>query len=110
MSEERKKLPRLYSGRTYTTGDDQNWTYEYTWEDFGRIGEELSLEWTVVLSLRFSEEEIITIKEIAKYFKNHPEKLIGYSVPAPPFYTPKVIKTLEEAKELAKSVYGCYHH
>jgi hypothetical protein len=107
MSEERKKLPRLYG--EYTTGDAQEWTYEYTWEDFERIAKKLSGNWTVVPSLRFSEEEMITIKEISKYFLEHPEKLVGYSISTLPLCTPKVIKTLEEAKELAKIVYGCYH-
>lgn len=28
-----EKLPRLYRLEPYTTGDDQEWTYAYTWED-----------------------------------------------------------------------------
>jgi len=28
------KLPRILRVDKYTTGDAQDWTYEYTWEDF----------------------------------------------------------------------------
>jgi hypothetical protein len=30
----KKKLPRLLKYEGYITGDDQKWTYDYTWEDF----------------------------------------------------------------------------
>lgn len=30
----KSKLPRILILDKYTTGDAQDWTYEYTWEDF----------------------------------------------------------------------------
>ena len=30
---ENLKMPRLYKFGGYTTGDNDHWTYEYTWED-----------------------------------------------------------------------------
>lgn len=31
---DKRKLQRIPMANPYTTGDAQDWTYEYTWEDF----------------------------------------------------------------------------
>ena len=67
-----EKLPRLkpkngYFPGPYTTGDSQEWTYEYTWEDLLATFDNDS-------SSESSMENIISCN-IRKYFKEHPEKV-----------------------------------
>ncbi|MCL2456296.1 MAG: hypothetical protein FWD19_01950 [Defluviitaleaceae bacterium] len=76
---EKKKLERFqhsmcHGKPIYTTGDSQEWTYEYTWEDFeaaeryyagSAIPEMYACP--IVKSLQ---------KEIKEYFIKHPEKLL----------------------------------
>lgn len=67
-----EKLPRLtpkngYFTGPYTTGDAQDWTYEYTWEDLlatfdNDSSSESSMENTISCNIR-------------RYFAERPEKL-----------------------------------
>ena len=71
------RLPKRYTfdKKGYTTGDDQRWTYEYTWEDFDafiRVHREKA--W--VLPGHFSICIPIPEYPILKYFQEHPEKLL----------------------------------
>jgi len=76
--EERAKLPRLIKQRgSYTTGDAQDWTYEYTWEDFEEA-----------IKTSKATETFKLRDEIMRSFIECPEKLLeggvckelGYSV------------------------------
>ena len=65
--EERVKLPRIHiDPRQYTTGDAQDWTYEWTWEDYYAIWNYNPAD--------LDHEELG--RTIAEYFLEHPEKLI----------------------------------
>lgn len=64
---EKVKLPRLgIYPKIYTTGDDQRWTYEYTWEDFDAAATWVTTE---------ENEDSLHVK-ILRYFVEHPEKAI----------------------------------
>ena len=68
--EERVKLQRIcIAPEQYTTGDAQEWTYEYTWEDFYAMHNKFSLPLgqTPYSKIRTA---------ILDYFAEHPEKLI----------------------------------
>ena len=67
--EERIKLERIdIRPKKYSTGEAQEWTYEYTWEDFEAALEyPLFEEWTSVRPNSWFQ--------INSYFKEHPEKL-----------------------------------
>ena len=52
--------------KRYTTGDDQKWTYEYTWEDF-----EMACGFTTT-----SNHYLRLIEQIGIYFIAHSEKLL----------------------------------
>jgi hypothetical protein len=64
--EQRKKLPRIYNNRGYTTGDAQRWTYEYTWEDY-EVARHI---------LTPSPKLHKLMLEIFIYFVDYPEKLL----------------------------------
>lgn len=66
MSEKVKLLRLPIYPKTYSTGDDQRWTYEYTWEDF----EEARKVFTSF------EDKNSTHVQILKYFLAHPEKAL----------------------------------
>lgn len=75
---ERTKLPRLKMDKNwrYETGDAQEWTYEYNWEDF--IAAELvyskKSETVEVYGQDKPEQDLA--KEIILSFKDCPEKAI----------------------------------
>jgi len=88
---ERKKLPRLHSGKPYITGDTQDWTYEYTWEDAeaAGFGEPHFMRGTDIIMVdresKFPQSDQVgitpdgnpeAVSEIRKYFYKHPEKLL----------------------------------
>lgn len=61
------KLPRLYNGKAYyTTGEDQHWTYEYTYEDWE------AAERLYPTAPKGSEESDLKLS-IIKWFYDHPE-------------------------------------
>ena len=72
-----KRLPKRYTfdKKGYTTGDDQRWTYEYTWEDFDAFIR-VHREKVWVLPGHFSICIPIPEYPILKYFQEHPEKLL----------------------------------
>jgi hypothetical protein len=62
--EDRIKLKRIIrGGLTYTTGDAQDWTYEYTWEDFEE-------------SLKNTKHDVRLMNTIYEHFREHPETLL----------------------------------
>lgn len=64
--DEQEKLPRLYRFGGYTTGDDQAWTYEYTWED---------LEAAVMFRTTIMSDDVITQQRIFDWFKEDPSRV-----------------------------------
>jgi len=68
-----KKLPRLRYVPSYVTGDAQDWTYEYTWEDLYNA--------LYYCSTSGYKEDLLLIKEIKKYFSKHPEKALTDDCP-----------------------------
>jgi len=44
----REKLPRLPRYEKYVTGDAQDWTYDYTWEDHGTMMRHLATSIPIV--------------------------------------------------------------
>lgn len=62
----RTKLIRISKNGQYTTGDAQDWTYEYTWEDFEEARK---------VPVTVENENSIHIR-ILKYFLEHPEKAL----------------------------------
>ena len=78
---ERPKLPRLKMDKNwkYETGDAQEWTYEYTWEDF--IAAELvypKKSETVEVYGKDKPEHDLAAKIILS-FKDCPEKAAHYN-------------------------------
>ena len=63
-----EKLPRIPMTKKYETGDAQEWTYEYTWEDFNAA---VTMWPTAIIG---SEESNLKNK-ILEYFRQHPELL-----------------------------------
>lgn len=69
---EKKQLQRLPSGCPYATGDDNFWTYEYTWEDYVATRSVIEAE---------HRSEIYELKsDIIAYFRESPEKLLGQGI------------------------------
>jgi hypothetical protein len=62
---ERVKLKRITSYE-YTTGDAQDWTYEYTWEDFEALD----------TCAKPDNDLAKLMQKIQRYFVKHPEKLL----------------------------------
>ena len=71
---EQKRLDRLYSSAPYTTGDAQEWTYEYTWEDFSKAIMPESI------STSLSSPIANTKRAIGQYFLEYPEKLLDWEM------------------------------
>ena len=69
---EREKLPRLPIGEIYTTGDDQEWTYEYTDEDW-----EATKDFPTA---PMDSYEGKLIHQIREYFRNNPDKAAKYGI------------------------------
>lgn len=69
IPEERIRLPRLKYSH-YTTGDAQDWTYEYTWEDFEAI---MGIDPLEENSLELVRE---VYHKLFPYLMEHPEKLL----------------------------------
>ena len=67
------KYDNPFHAVNYTTGDDQSWTYKYTWEDY------LVTYETVVLTTGRPNKhpDLSTMQEIRDYFIEHPEELMG---------------------------------
>lgn len=63
---EKIKLVRLPNDKLYTTGDAQDWTYEYTWEDF-----EVAAKFPSTV-----QDEYCLYVRILRYFVDHPEKAL----------------------------------
>lgn len=61
---EKEKLERIQGRNIYTTGDNQKWTYEYTWEDFKAASTYCTTVFPGILM------------KIFMYFAKHPEKLL----------------------------------
>lgn len=60
------KLPRIPIGKKYTTGDAQDWTYEYTREDFDAA----LMSWQTVI---VGSPESKLQASIIQYFRDNPE-------------------------------------
>ena len=57
----------------YKTGDDNDWTYEYTWEDMAEAEHQiLNTTRVIAKDKNFSK----TINQIMSYFRKYPEKLL----------------------------------
>ena len=63
---DKRKLQRIPMTKTYITGDVQEWTYEYTWEDFNAA---ITMWPTAIIG---SPESNLK-NEIIEYFKQNPE-------------------------------------
>lgn len=68
ITADKRRLPRIPMTTKYTTGDDQEWTYEYTWEDFNAA---INMWPTAIIG---SPESNLK-SSIIRYFKDHPELL-----------------------------------
>lgn len=71
----REKLPRIYNVEKYVTGDAQDWTYAYTWEDF-----EAMMGYCSSCSMDAYNPDNHACRKIIEYFFVHPdEALLGDS-------------------------------
>lgn len=59
------KLPRVSKSSLYTTGDDQKWTYQYTWEDWNAVLNNPSSDWYC--------DYVALYLFLLDYFIEHPE-------------------------------------
>ena len=75
--EERIKLERIdIAPKQYTSGDAQDWTYEYTWEDYDTACNcEQEIEYAYEFGLPNLNAQFLASK-IRYYFIDHPEKLL----------------------------------
>lgn len=66
-----EKLPRIKKkdGTAYVTGDAQDWTYQYTWEDFMETFNDASSD-------ERSERNII-FRKVREYFVENPKEALG---------------------------------
>lgn len=66
----RTKCPRIEKkDRTlYVTGDAQDWTYQYTWEDLEESFNDSSTDAHAMRNIVF--------KKVRTYFKDHPEEAL----------------------------------
>lgn len=64
------KLPRIekFHGGLYVTGDAQDWTYKYTWEDLEESFNDSSTDTCAMRNIVF--------KKVRAYFKDHPEEAL----------------------------------
>lgn len=81
------KLPRLdISPMKYTTGDAQEWTYEYTWEDFREAWKYITVK---------PESDLHKhINVITEYFIEHPDKLLEGGFFKEKGFPPETIKNI----------------
>lgn len=65
------KLPRIKKkdGTSYVTGDAQDWTYQYTWEDFMETFNDASSD-------ERSERNVV-FKKVREYFLENPKEALG---------------------------------
>ena len=70
----KKKLPRLPKPGDYKTGDAQDWTYEYTWEDLEEAAHQVMN--TTRDRTPIHQPFWKTCEKIRLYFYGHPEKLL----------------------------------
>ena len=73
----KKKLPRLPKSGGYKTGDADDWTYEYTWEDMEEAEHRIM---TTTIMITKTKEFSKIFKGIRSHFLKYPEKLLeeGY--------------------------------
>lgn len=81
---EKIKLVRLPNDKLYTTGDAQDWTYEYTWEDF---------EVAAKFESSVKDEDCLYV-QILRYFVVHPEKALEGGICKERGYTAKDVVRL----------------
>jgi len=70
---EKKKLSRLHKWDGYKTGDANDWTYEYTWEDMAEAEHQVLNTTRVIAKDKVFSK---TINQIRSYFLKYPEKLL----------------------------------
>lgn len=78
------------SPNKYTTGDTQDWTYEYTWEDFKAARK--------YLTPKPGSEIHRLMNEITEYFIQYPEKLLEGGYFKENGYDVKSVKEVLEGK------------
>ena len=98
---EDKKLPRIPIIKKYITGDSQEWTYEYTWEDYKVSKEEYpncppensstgfvyynpNIDYDIHIGL--------LINQIKEYFIQYPEKMLKNCYLEESGVTPEMIR------------------
>ena len=59
------KLPRVNKSLSYTTGDAQTWTYQYTWEDWAAVNDDPSSYWCT--------DYVALYLYLLDYFTTYPE-------------------------------------
>ena len=74
----------------YTTGDSQDWTYEYTWEDFKATRR--------YLTPRPGSKIHSLMNEITEYFIQHPGKLLEGGYFKENQYTTEMVKEVLEGR------------
>lgn len=65
------KLPRVYKLSLYTTGDNPEWTYQYTWEDWEASAMNVSSDW-------YCDYAALNMF-LTNYFIEHPECVKPYT-------------------------------
>lgn len=70
------KLPRMHREEPYTTGDTQDWTYEYTYEDLETVLREPPVSYTETEPTYHT----CMLVGVLDWFYGHPEKLQNYGV------------------------------
>ena len=88
MENQRKRI-NIYPDK-YTTGDSQEWTYEYTWEDFRATRR--------YLTPKPGSELHILMNEITAHFIQHPEKLLEGGYFKEKGYDAELVKEILEGK------------
>lgn len=68
------KLPRMHREEPYTTGDTQDWTYEYTYEDLETVLREPPVSYTETEPTYHTR----MLVGVLDWFYGHPEKLQNY--------------------------------
>ena len=65
------KYPRIEKkdGNQYVTGDAQDWTYQYTWEDLEESFNDSSTDAHAMRNIVF--------KKVREYFQDHPEEALS---------------------------------
>ena len=94
MNPELKRI-NIYPDK-YTTGNSQEWTHEYTWEDFQAARKYLTPK---------PESDLHNLMiDIENYFIQHPEKLLEGGYFKEKGYSPEMIKDILMGK--VTSVYS----